>query len=211
LDLKETAAVSQDGSFEDVIARLRAGDSAAAAAIFQRFAQRLIALARTRLDSRLRQKVDPEDVLQSVYKSFFLRHAQGQYDLESWDSLWSLLTLITVRKCYRWTAHFYTVGRDVRAEVPPNAAADESVCGWEPQAREPTPEQAAILAETVEEMLRELAPREREVVTLALQGYTAAEISGQLHRPGRTVYRILERVKKRLQRMQARDTKDSDS
>jgi RNA polymerase sigma-70 factor (ECF subfamily) len=198
-----------DGSFEDVIARLRAGDSAAATEIFQRFARRLIALARTRLDSRLRQKVDPEDVLQSVYKSFFLRHAQGQFDLESWDSLWSLLTLITVRKCNRWTEHFHTAGRDVRAEVPPNAADDESVCGWGTPAREPTPEQAAMLAETVEELLRDLEPRERAIITLNLQGYTAAEISGQLHRPERTVYRVLERVKKRLQRMQARDAEPS--
>jgi RNA polymerase sigma-70 factor (ECF subfamily) len=201
--------MSQNGSFDDVIARLRAGDSDAATEVFQRFAQRLIALARTRLDSRLRQKVDPEDVLQSVYKSFFLRHAEGQFELEDWDSLWSLLTLITVRKCHRWTEYFHTAGRDVRAEVPPTLADDESVCNWEAPARQPTPEQAALLAELVEELLRDLEPREREVVTLALQGYTAAEISAQLRRPERTVYRILTRVKKRLQRMQARDTEDS--
>ena len=36
---------------------------------------------------------------------------------------------------------------------------------------------------------------------LALVGYKAREISAQLNRPPRTVYRVLERVKKRLQRL----------
>ena len=52
------------------MARLRAGDNAAAAEVFRRFANRLIGLARTHLDARVRQKVDPEDVMQSALKSF---------------------------------------------------------------------------------------------------------------------------------------------
>ena len=65
--------MSLPDSFDDVITRLRDGDSEAATEIFHRFAARLIALARTRLDSRVRQKVDPEDVVQSVFRSFFIR------------------------------------------------------------------------------------------------------------------------------------------
>jgi len=37
-------------------------------ALFEQFAQRLIGLARLHLDARLQHKVDPEDVVQSVYK-----------------------------------------------------------------------------------------------------------------------------------------------
>src|SRR5437773_1756774 len=80
-------------SFADVIARLQAGDDKAAREIVGRFTARLIALARTHLDQRLKQKVDPEDVLQSVYKSFFVRFAQGQFELKNWESLWGLLTI----------------------------------------------------------------------------------------------------------------------
>lgn len=53
--------------------RLRHGDIAAATRIFQQFAGRLIGLARLRLDAQVRQKVDPKDVLPSVWKSFFRR------------------------------------------------------------------------------------------------------------------------------------------
>jgi RNA polymerase sigma-70 factor (ECF subfamily) len=195
--------VPADSSFHDVMARLRAGDPDAAAAIFHRFAGRLIGLARTRLDSRLRQKVDPEDVLQSVYKSFFLRHAEGQFELHNWDSLWALLTVITVRKCGQWIDHFHTGGRDVTREVTPTPANDSSPPSWKAFAREPTPSEVAMLAETVEQLLRNLSEREREIVSLALQGYTAPEISERLGRPERTVYRVVERARKHLQRLRA--------
>jgi RNA polymerase sigma-70 factor (ECF subfamily) len=192
-----------EGSFDDLMARLQAGDEAAAAAVFHRFAQRLIALARAHLDARLRQKVDPEDVLQSIYRTFFRRHAAGQFDLRSWDGLWALLTVITVRKCGQWGEHFYPGRRDLGRE-----AAAEPVCGaTDPlaaaEAREPTPSEVFMLTETVEHLLRGLGPREREIVSLALQGHTAQEVSALVGRPERTVYRVLERIRKQLERLQA--------
>jgi RNA polymerase sigma-70 factor (ECF subfamily) len=195
--------MADDASFADVMARLRAGDEAAAATVFHRFAQRLIELARARLDTRMRQKVDPEDVAQSVYKSFFLRHAEVQFELANWDSLWGLLTVIAVRKCGRWHAHFHTQGRDVAAEVSVRPAGDDSGSGWEALAREPSPAETTMLAETVEQLLGELEGRDREIVALGLQGYTAVEIRDRLARPERTVYRVLKRVRKRLEQMRA--------
>src|SRR5262249_58687579 len=94
----EERPMSEDAAFAEVMGRLRAGDQAAAAEVFRRFANRLIGLARTHLDRRLRQKVDPEDVMQSALKSFFVRHADGEFDLTGWDSLWSLLVGIPLRK-----------------------------------------------------------------------------------------------------------------
>ena len=53
--------------------RLRSGEDEAAREVFVRFAARLAGLARRHLDVRLAVKVDPEDVVQSAYKSFFVR------------------------------------------------------------------------------------------------------------------------------------------
>jgi RNA polymerase sigma-70 factor (ECF subfamily) len=189
-----------EDSFADMMARLRGGDDDAAAQVFRRFTHRLIALARAHLDSHVRQKVDPEDVLQSVYRSFFLRCEQGRLDLGGWDSLWSLLTVITTRKCGRWARKFHAGCRDVNAEVPA-AASDESglVAVF---ADDPSPAEAAMLSEVVEQLLRHLGQRDGAILTLALQGYSAAEISEQLGRPARTVYRVLERIKRRLEAAQ---------
>jgi RNA polymerase sigma-70 factor (ECF subfamily) len=188
-----------DDSFQQIMEQLRAGDAASAAEVLRRFTGRLIALARGRLDTRLRQKVDPEDVLQSVYKSFFLRQARGEFELHDWDGLWALLVVITLRKCGRWAAHFRTAGRDVTAEVAVGPASGDSGDDWDVAADEPTPSEAAMLTETVEALLRDLPDRDRAILTLALQGYNAREISAQLNRPERTVYRVLHRVKKRLE------------
>jgi RNA polymerase sigma-70 factor (ECF subfamily) len=185
------------------MARLRAGDQPAAAEVFHRFAERLIALARTRLDHRLRQKVDPEDILQSVYKSFFRRHRQGAFELAGWDGLWSLLTVLTLRKCGRWRVRFRAECRDVDRET--SLAALSESAGWQALAREPTPAEAAVLTDTVEHLLHSLEERDRAIVSLTLQGYSVAEVARQLGRPERTVFRVLERVKRRLRRLENSD------
>src|SRR5262245_57321577 len=100
-------------SFNDLMARLTAGDDEAAAAVFQRYAQRLIALAHSRLDEAARHKEDPEDVVQSVLRSFFTRHRGGQFHLADWDGLWSMLALITVRKCVNRIEYLRAECRDV--------------------------------------------------------------------------------------------------
>jgi RNA polymerase sigma-70 factor (ECF subfamily) len=146
--------------------------------------------------------VDPEDVLQSVFRSFFVRQADGQFELESWDSLWSLLTILTLRKCRYRVRLFRTARRDVRRELAPiTAAEDDSLIGWEAIAREPTPAEAALLAETVEQLFRGLDSEDRRIVELSLQGYKPAEISVQTNRAERTVYRLLERIKGKLERL----------
>ena len=73
-------------SFTDVMARLRAGDEDAARQVFQRFVHRLVGLARVRLGRDLRRRVDPEDVVQSAYKSFFLRYEEGKVEVRDWGS-----------------------------------------------------------------------------------------------------------------------------
>jgi RNA polymerase sigma-70 factor, ECF subfamily len=188
--------VSPELSFNDLMTRLRAGDEQAACQVFQQYAGRLIALARSRLGSRLRQKVDPEDVLQSVYKSFFTRQVRGQVEAADWDGLWSLLTVITLRKCGRWVERFHTGMRRLDAEVP---VGGDSATSWEAVASDPTPEEAAMLTETVERLLHGLEGRERQIVALALQGAAVAEIATEVGRTRRTVQRVLARVKELLQ------------
>ncbi len=188
-------------SFHDLMARLQAGDSAAAAQLYDRFSQQLIALARSRLDGLIRRKVDPEDVVQSVYKSFFVRFEAGQFELANWNSLWGLLTRITLRKCGHQLEHFRAAKCDLRKEVQPNL--EDSMPSWQAMAREPTPSEAAVLAETVEQLMRSVSnPIQREIISLSLQGYHPAEISEQINRSERTVHRTLRSVREWLDKRQ---------
>jgi RNA polymerase sigma-70 factor (ECF subfamily) len=170
------------------------------ACTFERFTRRLVGLARGQLDARLLHKVDPEDVVQSAYKSFFLRYGEGGLAAEGWDGLWGLLTLITLRKCADRVRYYRAECRDVSREAAP--AGPEGVEPWRNAVgREPTPEHAATLAETVEQLLRGLDPDERAIVELSLQGYTTQEISEQVGRAERSVRRLRERVRNQLQRL----------
>src|SRR5687767_9950515 len=102
-----------DPSIEELLNRLRNGDETAAEECFQRFAQRLILLARTRLNSSIRQKTDPEDVVQSVFRSFFLRTTRGDYEIESWGGIWRMLVVITLRKCGHRVDYFRSERRNI--------------------------------------------------------------------------------------------------
>src|SRR6516165_4267931 len=99
-------------SFAEFLARLHSGEDVAAQELFGRFTHQLIALALRHIDTGLRHKVEPEDVVQSVYKSFFLRYGNANLDLVNWNSLWGLLTLITVRKCAERASYHCATSRD---------------------------------------------------------------------------------------------------
>jgi RNA polymerase sigma-70 factor (ECF subfamily) len=189
-------------SFPEFLARLRAGDSAAASELFQRFAHQLIHLARRRFGAELRHKVDPEDLVQSAYKSFFSRYGQGKLEAVSWNSLWGLLTLITLRKCAERVAYHRAGCRDVVREVSTPPGPEEAGPWLAALSREPTPPEAALLNEAVEQLLAGLDEDERPIVELSLQGHTTQEISERLGQPERTVRRVRERVRNRLERAQ---------
>jgi RNA polymerase sigma-70 factor (ECF subfamily) len=193
--------MSQSDAFAVLMSRLRAGDDQACAEVFGRFAEQLLRLTRQRLPDSLRPKLDPEDVLQSAFRSFFTRCREGRFDPANWDNLWGLLSVIALRKCGRRIEYFQTAGRDPQRERPlhPGLETDEQR-GL--HAREPSPPETAVLAETLERLTRGFEGWEREVLTLHLQAYTIYEISARVGRCARTVRRTLERVRNRLRRMQ---------
>ena len=169
-------------------------------AMFERFSRRLIGLARAHLQGRLQHKVDPEDVVQSAYKSFLVRYGDGALAAEGWEGLWGLLTLITIRKCADRARYYQTECRDLHREAGAARSPDSTAAWLEAAGREPTPDEGAVLAETVAELLQQLNGDERTIVELSLQGFSTQEISEQTGRAERSVRRLRERVRKHLER-----------
>lgn len=167
---------------------------------FERFSRQLIGLARKHLGARLQHKVDPEDVVQSAYKSLLLRYGEGALAAEGWQGLWGLLTIITVRKCADRARFHQAERRDVRREAL--AAGPDSSPWGEAVSREPTPDEAAVLSEVIEGLLCRLEGDERIMIEMSLQGFTTQEISERTGRAERSVRRLRERVRKHLERQQ---------
>ena len=192
--------MTEESSFDRLIERLRDGDEDAARQIFEQYARRLIGLARKHLDGAVRRKVDPEDVVQSVFKSFFLRIGKGEYDLGKKDDLWSLLVVITLHKCGHTVRDLRSHRRDNRREAAFQLTADDSAASWQALAPGPTPLEAAVMAETVEQVVSSLKDRERQILELHLHGHESAEIAIQVQRTEWTVRDVLKRIRRRLER-----------
>jgi RNA polymerase sigma factor (sigma-70 family) len=181
---------SSECAFQSVqlLRRYQAGDELAAEAIFGRYVERLTRLARSRLAAKLAARVDPEDIVQSAYRSFFLAARQGRFELAHSGDLWRLLVEVTLHKLYRQAERHQARRRSVRREA---ATSDGSI--WQRVAgAEPTPDEAAVAAEVLEAVLAKLPPRGRQVVELRLQGFEQAEIAAAAHCTDRTVRRWLD-------------------
>lgn len=184
-------------SFLDLVQRLESGDAEAAAILFDRYARRLIGLARRRLDERVRPKTDAEDVVQSVFRTFCRRAAERPFDLDGPDGLWALLVEITLRKCGRWNRHFRTRKRDVRREQTPLSDSDCDNELLDPAG--PRPEDEAVLREMVERLLGALDDKLAEsVCEMRLQGYEIEEIAVALKRSTATINRKIRHIKDRI-------------
>jgi RNA polymerase sigma-70 factor (ECF subfamily) len=179
-----------------LIERWKSGDQAAAEAIYQRYARRLSALAATHMSQRLARRVGPDDIVQSVFRTFFRRSRDGQFEIDHSNSLWRLLVRITLNKIRSKVEHHHAGRRDVSMEVSP--ARDEF--GPEAMAHDPTPAEAAALNDEIEALLVGLEPPEPEILRLCFQGYSASEIAAQVGCSRWTVRRVLDRIGHRLER-----------
>jgi DNA-directed RNA polymerase specialized sigma24 family protein len=169
-----------------LLERLKDGDHDAVRLLWQRYYRRLVALARTKLQSTSRRHADEEDAALSAFASFCRRAEQGQFpDLKDRDGLWSLLVSITARKAADQIKYNH---RDKRGggHVQDDAAlaapqGDSAPAGFDGLAGDdPTPEEAALMAEEVELLLNRLPdPELRRLAVEKLEGYTNADIAAR--------------------------------
>jgi RNA polymerase sigma-70 factor (ECF subfamily) len=178
----------------DLLARLRSGDHAAAADLFRRYAQRLARLAEQHLSRSLAGRLDGQDVVQSVFRTFFERCARGEFRIDSSAQLWQLLVKITILKARAEARHHLAERRNVRAEAP---GADVWLA--EAVAHEPDAVEAAALVDQVENLLRGLPALYCQVLDMRLQGHAVPDIASELSVSRQTVYRVLHLLQDRLQ------------
>ncbi len=175
----------------ELFARFRQGDQQAATVLFERYLLRLTALARARLATKLAARIDPEDVIQSAYRSFFIGAREGRFSIEQSGDLWRLLVTITLRKLYRQAGRHTADVRDVGRErfISVNAEMAERV-----MTREPSPDEVVAVADELESLLSSLPAASRRIVELRMQGESLAEIARLVNRSERTVRRALNEI-----------------
>jgi RNA polymerase sigma-70 factor (ECF subfamily) len=171
----------------------RAGNQQAAQRLFDLYAERLLALARRRISQRLAGRVDPEDVVQSVFRTFFQHAKEGEFCLDEQDDLAKLLMRITVHKTLRQVAFHKAAKRDLTQEIAPGRESQQQL--EEILDTEPTSEEAVTFLDNLEHFFNRLKPQERQILEMRLHGFSNDEISRQLGIYDRKIRRVLERVR----------------
>ena len=177
-----------------LLERFQKGDREAAALLYARYAERLRALTRRKSSSALACRLDPDDIVQSVFRNFFHAAREGGYDIPPGEDLWKLLLVIALNKIRARGTFHRAAKRDVRRTrridgLDPYTLAKENPYGQSA---------LAFLRLVAEEALAQLPPLQRRIVELRIQGYQVHEIAEQTGRSLRTVERTLQHCRQQL-------------
>ncbi len=162
-------------AFEELIRRVRAWDQEAAAELVRRYEPMIRRTVRFRLaDARLDNLLESMDISQSVLKSFFVRAAAGQYDLETPGQLLRLLATMARNKLISKSRSHHAIRR----------GGEHRVASVEDPGRlvEPGPGPGAEVAarDLLHEVLRRLSADERRLQELRNDGHDWASIASRV-------------------------------
>jgi DNA-directed RNA polymerase specialized sigma24 family protein len=192
------------GSVTQWIDQLKAGDYAAAQPLWETYVERLVQLARKKLQGLPRRAADEQDVVQNAFLSFFGNVARGRFPrLADRHDLWPLLVVITTRKAADLIHHHQRRKRGAGAVRGESAWLNPAAGrGTDPGINqvpgpEPTPEFAALMSEECRRLLDLLNdPGLRSVALWKMEGYSNDEIGARLGRSRGTVERKLKLIRR---------------
>jgi RNA polymerase sigma-70 factor (ECF subfamily) len=169
------AMTQEEAPLGELLARVRAGDTEAAAELVRRYETNIRVAVRTRLTDRaLRRQFDSADVCQSVLASFFVRVGLGQYDLTSPADLIALLVRMTHNKVVSRVRFHGRERRDVRRNEPDAVGQLDRLTAGDDPAR------VAAGRELLAAVQAEMDDEERAIAALRGQGCTWAEVAERL-------------------------------
>lgn len=183
----ENPSQSPRSSDASLLVRFQTDEDDAATALYMRYAERLVDLANRSSGDDLSTRVDAEDIVQSVFRTFFRRVSDGHYLIPEGEELWKLLLVIALNKVRLTAEHHRRIKRDVGHT---QLIGDHDV-GAPSDASE-------VLRLTIEDILETLPKAHQEVVRCRIDGYEISEIASRVSVSRRSVERILQSFRSRL-------------
>ena len=177
--------------------------NSAAAEIDEQYRSRLCQLVEHEMNRRFRGQEDPEDVVQSAFRTFYRRNAAGEFRIDSSADLWRLLVTITRHKILK---HVEKLAAAKRSPEREEHREGDGLPG-----RNPTPEEAVIAADLIEWLLADLDESCGSVFALrVLQSHTEQEVADKLGCSRPQVRAKLERIHDRLERLRTTEARKDD-
>ena len=179
------------GSIQEFMTQLQNGDSVAAQQIFDEYSERLLRIASQNISKALRKRFDNDDVVQSVFRTFFRRQADGRVRIQHEQQLWQLLVKITICKSRSYARKHTAEKRDATADQSPPG-------GLEQIEKQATAEDLVSLTEEIGKALQDLPEHSGEILYLCLQGENKSDIAQKMDMSRQTVHRTLKVIYDRL-------------
>jgi RNA polymerase sigma-70 factor (ECF subfamily) len=140
----------------------------------------------------LQSRVDPEDIVQSMFRSFFRKAQNGEFTLRRSGDLWRLLAAMTVNKARGRIEYELAQKRTPREEVPASATLDLFD-------KDPSPEEAVVLLDELSSLINGLPERDRMILEHRLQGESIEDIATDLELSEFTIRRSLQKTRRALE------------
>ncbi|MCA1686883.1 MAG: sigma-70 family RNA polymerase sigma factor [Planctomycetia bacterium] len=183
----------EEVSDRSLLRRLQHGQADASTELYLRYAERLRKLAASQSSPDLAQRFEPEDIVQSVFRTFFRRAGLGQYTVPDGEEIWKLLLVIGLNKVRATGAFHRAAKRDVR-RTSGGESFDRAI------ESEPGQNEDALndLRLVIEELLVGLPEAHRRMIELRIEGHEVTGIATAVQRSKRTVERVLQEFCRRL-------------
>ncbi len=146
----------------------------------------------------MRSRFDAEDVVNSAFRSFFVRLSDGRFVLPDTGGLWPLLAQIAIHKLHRSTEFHLRQRRRASAEGaggPDTSADDFDARGFH---RSGGDDDELVLREELEWLAEKLPEAAMHAVRLSVEGYSHQEVADTLAVSDRTVRRYLSETRSLL-------------
>lgn len=191
---KDAESESTFPTDQTLIRRFREGSQDAASEIYLRYAKRLQATAKKQTSTDLAVRKGADDIVQSVFRTFFRRVAVGQYEVVDGEDLWKLFLVIALNKIRTAAEYHRAQKRDVRRSKSVDSDLYRALSGRQ------NDEQVAmlVLQMTIEDILEKIPESNRELVRYRIEGFSVAEVAEKSGRALRSVERVLQNFRSRL-------------
>jgi RNA polymerase sigma-70 factor (ECF subfamily) len=186
--------------FNELLRRAKAGDDGAIRDILSQFEQDVQSMVRARLPRKLRSRFDSSDFVQSVWQSLFFDQGHGARDFDNVEHFRGFLFGMVRNKVHEQHRRLTRTGKyDMAREEPLYVRRGDREVVREVVSPDPSPSKAVQASERMAQLTAGRGPDEVEILNLRRQGLSFVEIAARTGIHERTVRRVIEDVRNRLE------------
>jgi RNA polymerase sigma-70 factor (ECF subfamily) len=195
--------MGHDDEFTHLMERARSGDAVAIRDFLSRFEREVRMMVRARLPRKLRPRYDSVDFVQAVWQSFFSDLQSNPREFENPDHLRAFLAGVVRNKVLEQHRRLTRTEKcDLSREERLYVRRGDREVLREVVSPDPSPSETAQAGDCLELLIAGRSQRDVEVLTLRRQGLTFEEIGARMGMNERSVRRLIESIRSRMETRQ---------